>query len=79
MTDDGGTLSGPGAGLGATGRTAADFTPGEDQAGTDYGDSSGIGTDVDREDAAGSAPAGEAGEAGEAAGDARDESSATGG
>ena len=48
---DGG-LSGPGAGLGATGRHADDFAPGEDDTVSDYGDPSGIGTDADKEDAA---------------------------
>ena len=44
-------LSGPGAGLGATGRTAEDFRPGdEDQVASDYGDPGGIGTAVGQEE-----------------------------
>ena len=38
-----GRLSGPGAGLGATGRTADQFKPGDAPAGGDYGDPAGIG------------------------------------
>jgi hypothetical protein len=41
-------LSGPGAGLSATGRTAADFEPGE-AVGSDYGDPGGIDTAVNQE------------------------------
>lgn len=47
-----GGLSGPGAGLSATGRHADDFDPGDPTPGTDYGNASGIGTDADVEDAA---------------------------
>jgi hypothetical protein len=41
-------LSGPGAGLSATGRTASDFEPG-DAVGSDYGDPGGIDTAVNQE------------------------------
>lgn len=37
-------LSGPGAGLSATGRTAGDMRPGEADAGTTYGDPGGTGS-----------------------------------
>ena len=37
-------LSGPGAGLSATGKTADQFTPGEESAGTTYGDPGGTAT-----------------------------------
>jgi hypothetical protein len=37
-------LSGPGAGLGATGRTADEFDPGDTPAGADYNDPGGIDT-----------------------------------
>jgi hypothetical protein len=45
----GGTLSGPGAGLGATGRTADQFGPGDAPAGGDYNDPGGIDTASDQE------------------------------
>lgn len=46
-TDD--RLSGPGAGLGATGRTADDFDPGDPVPGADYGDPGGTATAEDEE------------------------------
>ncbi len=54
MSEDLGTepLSGPDAGLGATGRSAADFRPGEeDKLTSDYGDPGGIDTAVEQEEA----------------------------
>lgn len=46
----GGGMSGPGAGLGATGRTADTFSPGDDVR-TDYGDPGGAGTAAEEETA----------------------------
>ena len=45
----GGKLSGPGAGLSATGRTADQFSPGDAPAGGDYGDPGGIDTAPEQE------------------------------
>jgi hypothetical protein len=42
MSEQDDRLSGPGAGLSATGRTADDFDPGDAPAGGDYGDPSGV-------------------------------------
>jgi hypothetical protein len=42
-------LSGPGAGLGATGRTADQFDPGDAPAGGDYNDPGGIDTAAEEE------------------------------
>jgi hypothetical protein len=53
MSEQDERLSGPDAGLGATGRTADDFDPGDAPAGGDYGDPSGIARAVTDEDAAG--------------------------
>lgn len=66
MSETSGTdkLSGPGAGLGATGRSAEDFRPGdEDKIAGDYGDPGGIDTAVEQEEspAAADPTSGEAG------------------
>lgn len=53
MSENSGTeqQSGPDAGLGATGRTAEDFRPGdEDKMASDYGDPGGIDTGVEQEE-----------------------------
>lgn len=53
MTENSGSdkLSGPGAGLGATGRTAEDFRPGDEDKGPgDYGDPGGIDTGKSQEE-----------------------------
>jgi hypothetical protein len=44
MTGDGEKLSGPAAGLGATGTTADEMSSGERNPGTTYGDPTGTGT-----------------------------------
>lgn len=49
-----GTLSGPGAGLSATGRTADQLSPGEAGTGTAYGDPGGTGTAEDEVEGSGS-------------------------
>lgn len=47
---EGGKLSGPGAGLSATGRTADQFGPGDAPAGGDYNDPGGIDTAPEQEE-----------------------------
>jgi hypothetical protein len=49
MTGDGEKLSGPGAGLSATGTTADQMSSGEQNPGTTYGDPSGTGRGVQDE------------------------------
>ncbi len=49
MTGDGEKLSGPGAGLSATGTTAGEMSPEQQNAGTTYGDPSGTGRGVEDE------------------------------
>lgn len=49
MTGDGEKLSGPGAGLSATGTTADQMSSGEQNPGTTYGDPSGTGTATEDE------------------------------